>query len=203
MPTQTKLKLKSKEDEATALQLFNVIQRFMGDPSVSGEKEVAYATYIILKCIARRPLQDEVLCQLCNQTWLNPNDLNAERGWLLMSLCLSCFSPSEQLYPYLLCYITSHGFEGYRAMCQHKLLRFHGRQSRCYPPSLLEFTASSQQKVMTVEVLLPDGTSQRVLVDSATTAAELGNMVARCAGVPRPSGWTVTGACKGGAGAPV
>src|SRR4051812_19897176 len=35
--------------------------------------------------------------------------LNAERGWLLLSMCLAVCAPSDRLYPYLLCYVSQHG----------------------------------------------------------------------------------------------
>jgi hypothetical protein len=52
--------------------------------------------------IVNEKLRDEILCQLCNQTWNNDNDANNERGWLLMANCLSAFPPSKTLYKYLL-----------------------------------------------------------------------------------------------------
>ena len=52
--------------------------------------------------LTNEKLRDEILCQLCNQTWKNENEANAERGWLLMSNCLSVFPPSDNLYKYLL-----------------------------------------------------------------------------------------------------
>ena len=38
--------------------------------------------------------------------------VNAERGWLLLSMCLAVCAPSEKLFPYLLCYVTQHGLIG-------------------------------------------------------------------------------------------
>lgn len=39
---------------------------------------------------------------LLHQVWRNPNILNSERGWLLLSSCLSAFLPSQRLTKYLL-----------------------------------------------------------------------------------------------------
>lgn len=52
--------------------------------------------------LVNEQLQDEILCQLSNQTWKNENTANAERGWLLLANCLSVFSPSSKLYKYIL-----------------------------------------------------------------------------------------------------
>lgn len=38
---------------------------------------------------------------LC-QVWRNPNILNSERGWLLLSSCLSTFLPSQRMAKFLL-----------------------------------------------------------------------------------------------------
>ncbi len=35
--------------------------------------------------------------------------VNAERGWLLLAMCLAVCAPSDRLYPYLLCYVSQHG----------------------------------------------------------------------------------------------
>ena len=59
-------------------------------------------TPYLFQGLTNEKLRDEILCQLCNQTWKNDNEANAERGWLLMSNCLSVFPPSDTLYKYLL-----------------------------------------------------------------------------------------------------
>jgi hypothetical protein len=70
------------------LLLFNVILRFMGDPSVGPFEETVMGSYLIQRCLFNEGLRDEILCMIVNQTWLNPNDINCERGWTLMALCL-------------------------------------------------------------------------------------------------------------------
>lgn len=46
--------------------------------------------------------RDEVFVQLCNQTYSNQKEKNAERGWCLMALCASAFAPSDTLFKPLL-----------------------------------------------------------------------------------------------------
>ena len=76
--------------------------RFMGDPAVSGPQEVAIGNYIVQKGIANRELRDEIYAQIVDQTYGNPDEASAERGWMLMGLCLSAFPPSPSLYKFLL-----------------------------------------------------------------------------------------------------
>ena len=73
--------------------------------------------------VRNEKLRDEIYCQLANQTWRNDNEANCERGWLLMANCLSCFPPSATLYKYLLKYCSDHAYNGYKAVCQSKLLK--------------------------------------------------------------------------------
>lgn len=70
---------------------------------------------------------------------------------MLMALCLSCFPPSPRLYPYLLCYVTTHGYEEYKAYCQHRLLQCYGRQARQFAPSMLEWAAARKAAPMAIE----------------------------------------------------
>ncbi len=90
--SQSMLKLKP-DDEKEAILIFNSILRFMGDPYVNGatpacillafvstnmnadERELVVGNYIVQQAIFNPELRDEIYCQLCNQTWLNPNEV--------------------------------------------------------------------------------------------------------------------------------
>jgi len=129
---------------------------------------------------------------IVNQTWLNPNDINQERGWVLLSLCLGCFAPSAKLYPYLLCHVTAHAYEQYKGYCQSKLLMSYGRQARQFPPSMVEWEATASCSPMAISVHLADGVTKVLPVTSALTAQELGSMAVTARGVPSGAGWTVS-----------
>lgn len=69
----------------------------MGDPHLNGAQENLFGNYIIQKGLSTPGLRDEILSQIANQVWKNTNLVNSERGWLLLSACLSAFAPSEKM----------------------------------------------------------------------------------------------------------
>jgi myosin-15 len=46
-----------------------------GDPAVSGFSEIVMGNYLVQRGIYDENIRDELYCMLCNQTWLNPNDV--------------------------------------------------------------------------------------------------------------------------------
>eukprot|EP00039_Didymoeca_costata_P014654 m.239349 g.239349 ORF g.239349 m.239349 type:complete len:2341 (+) comp16067_c0_seq1:94-7116(+) len=193
-----KPEVSDKEWTKTAILLFNVILRFMGDPALSVTGERIMGNYLIQRGACDASLRDELFCMIVNQTWLNPNDINCERGWFLMSLCLSCFCPSDRLYPFLLCHVSKHAYEGYKGYCQFKLLHCHQRPSRVSPPCLLEWKAAMSCSPMVLEVRMADGATKNVSIQSMSTAHELGNLAVAARGVPSPQGWTLSVQTKTG-----
>merc|ERR1719220_3119380 len=155
-PIKTPFLPKQKEsDYYESLAIFKLILRFMNDNSLGGMREKILADYIANKGIQNEKLRDEIFCQLANQTWKNDNVPNSERGWLLMANCLSAFPPSKTLYKYLLKYVSDHAFNGYKSVCQSKMLkagRLDHHVSRQYPPTVLEWRANKKRVNMALEV---------------------------------------------------
>jgi len=102
------------------------------------------ADYVVDRCIQNPSLRDELFVQLVNQTVKNPHEANVERAWLLFAHAGSSFGPSASLKPYLLKYASDRAWNGYKNLCQRKLLKSGTDQSinRHFPPTLLEWKAN-------------------------------------------------------------
>ncbi|XP_069752500.1 unconventional myosin-VIIa-like [Narcine bancroftii] len=128
--------------------------------------------FIIGNAIARPSIRDEIYCQICKQLSDCFNKNAFARGWILMSLCLGCFPPSNGFMKYLRNFIRA-GPVGYAPFCEERLQRTSINGARTEPPSYLELEASKTKQLMKVTVTLMSGQSYSISVDSATTASEL------------------------------
>ncbi len=54
-------------------------------------------------------LRDEIYIQLCKQLTGNPSVASAERGWVLMHICLCTFQPSEEFENHLELFLRDRG----------------------------------------------------------------------------------------------
>ncbi|XP_014481805.1 PREDICTED: unconventional myosin-XV isoform X1 [Dinoponera quadriceps] len=205
-PIKTPFLAKARDQDYTdSLMIFKMILRFMNENNLSGKREQALGDYIVNKGIVNEKLRDEILCQLANQTWKNENDANKERGWLLLSNCLSAFQPSVTLFKYLLKYVSDHAYDGYKAYCQRKLLQgertvyrvMNNNQQtvhqvpRNYPPCVLEWRANRNRVNLALNVGFYDGETTTCAIDSWTTCEELANLAIQNHGVEN-NGWTIT-----------
>ncbi|GBM19276.1 Unconventional myosin-XV [Araneus ventricosus] len=194
-PIKTPFLAKTNEsDYQCSLALFKLILRFMNDNNLSGKKERILGDYIVQKGLLNETMRDEILCQLCNQTWKNDNEANNERAWILMANCLSCFAPSRHLCKYLLKYVSDHAYDGYKAHCQRKLLqgqKLDPEGRRTYPPSLLEWKSNTRRTNMALEAKFADGGSMYGPVESLTTGEEFAASLLKARGIDDCYGWTV------------
>ncbi len=105
------------------------------------------------------------------------------------------------MHKYLLKYVSDHGYEGYKAICQQKLLKsgkflwsdnfidqiwqliiqayivqflakVDSQTSRQFPPTVLEWRANAKRVNMALEGKCSDGDARHGAVDSFTTAEE-------------------------------
>lgn len=91
-----------------AVQLFRNVTGFMGDRS-SNKSIMDHALKVLNHMmLAPEELRDELYCQLCKQTNLNPDSTSTERGWQLMMMGLAIFPPSSDLMPHLMAYCVKN-----------------------------------------------------------------------------------------------
>lgn len=121
--------------------------------------------------------RDEIFAQLCKQLTNNPSKASFARGWILLSLCVGCFPPSERLLKYLRSFIRQ-GPPGYAPYCEGRLIRTFKNGPRTQPPSWLELQATKTKKTILLTVTLMDENMKTVQSDSATTAEEICQQIA-------------------------
>ncbi|XP_043925992.1 unconventional myosin-XV [Protopterus annectens] len=199
VPLETPLTHVEENLKQEAVNVFKLVLRFMGDPHLNGAQENLFGNYIIQKGLSNVGLRDEILAQIANQVWKSTNVNNAERGWFLLASCLSGFAPSPKLDKYLLKFVSDHAHNGYKSVCQHRLIQAMQKSQsdpescRTYPPSLLEWTTNRERASMALYVDTFDGQQLCCPVHSWTTGEEIAGDLLRHRGVTEGwRGWCVS-----------
>ncbi|KAF2985564.1 hypothetical protein EK904_009077 [Melospiza melodia maxima] len=176
---KNQVQLKNDSPNMVTEQLRTGEEAFQEDVSISQRpmSNLEKVHFIIGNAILRPAIRDEIYCQICKQLTENSNRSSYARGWILLSLCLGCFPPSDTFVKYLLNFIH-HGPTGYAPYCAERLRRTYSNGARTEPPSWLELQATKQKKPIMFHVTLMNGQSITVPADSASTAKEICQFIA-------------------------
>ncbi|XP_036093884.1 unconventional myosin-VIIb isoform X3 [Rousettus aegyptiacus] len=187
-----KLKRSSRITGQVASQLNVGEEPFEPDGSISDRpmSNLEKVHFIVIYAILRPSLRDEIYCQICKQLTENFKMSSLARGWILLSLCLGCFPPSERFMKYLLNFI-GEGPAGYGPFCAERLRRTYANGVRTEPPTWLELQAVKSKKHIPIHVILVTGESLTVTIDSASISQEVCLHIARKLGLTDHLGFSL------------
>ncbi|KAM9323016.1 unconventional myosin-VIIa-like [Pholidichthys leucotaenia] len=128
---------------------------------------------------SRKDIRDELYCQICKQLVNNRNWRSRNQGWVLLSICLGIFPPTDFFIKYLEHFVqTQKSPKGYNEYCAKRLRRILVNGERKELPCWIELQAARSKELIEAPVALMDGQTITVKLDSASTAAEVCQAVA-------------------------
>ncbi|KAM6918322.1 unconventional myosin-VIIb-like [Xenentodon cancila] len=145
---------------------------------------------IIGFALSRRDIRDEIYCQICKQLVNNRNRWSCTQGWILLSICLGIFPPTDLFMKYLENFLQQ-GQQGYREYCTERLQRIRDNGERKELPCWIELQAANTKKPIDASVTLMDDRQIRLQIDSASTSGEVCQAVANQIGLKDTYGFSL------------
>eukprot|EP00049_Salpingoeca_infusionum_P023010 m.9938 g.9938 ORF g.9938 m.9938 type:complete len:618 (-) comp5507_c0_seq1:462-2315(-) len=180
------------QDSERMLAVWLSIQRFMGDiPPNTAPKQtnLELVQFICGVGITRPNTRDEIYCQICKQLTDNPTKPSHARGWILLSLCVGCFLPTDAFLP-ILKFFVSRGPPKYRDFVHSVLLRTEKNGTRKHPPTAVEMMMAFTKEPVKFMLHFYVG-SHEVQCDAQSTYRELLAQVAQSELYTREAGFGV------------
>ncbi|KAM9469253.1 unconventional myosin-VIIa [Clarias gariepinus] len=148
-------------------------------PSLDRPMTTLEKLHIIVGYGLRRPhIRDEIYCQILKQLSENTDRMSRRKGWILLSICLGIFPPTELLIQYVEHFIH-RGPAEFSSSCAERLQRTLTNGERKEVPCWIELDAVEMKKPMKVDVTLADGRVLTLPIDSASVSSELCRAVAK------------------------
>lgn len=136
-------------------------------------------------------ISNELFCQLVKQLTGNPHNEPCSKLWFLLGLCLTCFSPSEDLAVCIATFVRSVPTTTLTQFCDSQITVWLKSRCRKRPPNRLEFQAAKLGVSPEVSIELSDGTASPFVVESRLETLTLCKRVCDRLGLRDSQGWAL------------
>lgn len=151
---------------------------------------------IIEKGIKFYPIRDEIYFQIIKQTQRNPNEISCLKGWKLLYLCLSSFTPSYEMGLILLSHITKHArqhgigtFDTIQDVARHCYYKWincmKGEIEKIEIKDTWKLMMRKREKLIHVKIHCFDGSFAKIAVPNSYTIAQTVRVVMEYFGLNR------------------
>jgi len=140
--------------------------------------------------------RDEIYCQMIKQLTQNPNQVNEERGWKLLSVFTGSFPPSDNFAPYV-AYFLLLGTERQGKIGEIASFAFERFEqtmivgARKQFPTHHELRAVMEQQSVGIVIWFKDSTQTSVMVRSQTRCDQVVQMIAKRLELDQPENYAI------------
>uniref|UniRef100_A0A3B4EZ56 Unconventional myosin-VIIa-like n=1 Tax=Pundamilia nyererei TaxID=303518 RepID=A0A3B4EZ56_9CICH len=145
---------------------------------------------IIGYALSKHGIWDEIYCQICKQLLKNNDRRNRMQGWILLSICLGIFPPTDLFRKYLENFLRRGPYD-YRGYCTERLKRIVANGPRKELPCWIELQAARTRKPIDTTVAIQDGRNIEIQLNSSSTSEEVCQDVANDIGLKDTYGFSL------------